>query len=252
MKDINKATSLIIGSNNTIITKIDSTDVFTNNTNQIIICPFYTDDNIKRTEAIVSILDKFLSKYKNYMLKPTIRCYGLFSDLAMIPSLTIDHSDRNFLLQEERKKFLALIKCDFQIKQIISLDIDYIIKTRGYSDDQLNGRVAELDSTLSTVKFDTNLEIVFDSQHRKMNCFILGNEVLIDSKSIDKHAGYNETLFTNTEKEIMQKTKEFDRIFMDCTSETTILMKQLRTNDKQLITKFLAEIRQRVFYENLP
>lgn len=210
----------------------------------------YVSNNTTRTEKIVELMERFRKKYQKALDKPIIRCYGLFSDLAMVENTIGDRSDRSLLLSKEKEEFEASIKSQFPIKQIVSLDVNYIIGSRGYSLEKYRDRAGMLTNQLKHFENNKNLSVVFDYEHRKCNRFILGDDWLIDAIEMDKHVGYTKTLFSNNEQLIKKKITQFDTWFLELQSELDILMRQLNSPNLDIISKQLSRIRELRYQTN--
>lgn len=240
--------NMILGNGNTIVNIINANGQTLPENNLIV--DEYVDDNITRTRQIVDQIERFLKKYSKALSKPYIRCYGLFSDLAMVKNILTDTSDRAFLLKEEKDIFKSSIKEQFLIKQIISLDVYFTLSTRGYSIDKFDGRTEELIGELKYYENDSNLQIAFDYKHRNCNTFILGNELLIDAIDIDQANGYTTTLFSNDPLKITNKVKQFDSWFDELVIQKKILMSQLGLSDTFGLCEELVMNRKRKYIKN--
>lgn len=246
MKKTIKIYNEVNGNNNTIINNINIQTF-----EKEISIDQYTSDNISRTEQIVEQIKKFVKNHNNDLAKPCIRCYGLFSDLAMVNNILSDKSDRSMLLLEEKEIFKETIKENFLIKQIISLDVDFILNTRGYSIDKFNGRIEQLIGELKCYENKRNLQIVFDGEHQLWNTFILGNELLIDAIKIEKENGYTYTLFSKDPQKISNKIIKFDEIYKELIEQKRTLMKQLDLTQNYMICNQLVDSRKNSYFRKV-
>lgn len=238
----------VLGHDNTIV-NILLQQLNSNISSRLIAEEEYINKNEERTKRIVELFEKFLFEYKNALDKPTIRCYGLFSDLAMVDNILSDHSDRALLLSEEKESFIKSIQNNFPIRQIVSLDVNFIIDVRGYSMEKFENRSEELIGEIRSFEQAPNFEIVFDYKHRNRNTFIFGTDLMIDAIEIEKQSGYTTTLFTNDKNKISKRIQEFDNWFSELHREREIIKKYLTTSDVSVVCEQLLRIRKNQYLD---
>jgi hypothetical protein len=208
-----------------------------------------TKDNLisgklNRVIKNVDIFSRFLFDNQNKTRKPTVRTYGLFSNLSTNRDQSTSSDDYNLLVLEEKTLLETFIKHGYSVKVCISLDIDLIFDVWGYNTTQLKQRIINLCSNLLILEnLHKNLTVSFDTHNRIDNTFILGDSILIRAITASSGQGYNTTHYEENKYIVDRAIKTFDDIFNLAKQRDYQTRKQLQIDNIKVYIELLFEQR---------
>lgn len=185
--------------------------------------------NKNRALQNVEIFSRFLFNTCNFINKPTVRVYGLFSNLSTNRDKKLSKDDYNSLVLQEKSLLEEFISKQFEVRVCISLDIDIITHVWGYDSEQLKSRVIDLCSNLLALEAARpNLRVCFDTHNRMDSTFILGNSILIRAITASSESGYDTTLYEENQYIVDRAIKSFDDAFQAARERDYLVRKQLQ------------------------
>lgn len=198
----------------------------------------------KRVEKNVDIFSRFHFHHKDDSYKPTVRVYGLFSNLSSNRDKTVSYDDYNLLMLNEKSLLEEFVSMGFLVKVCISLDFEIIVNVWGYNVEQLKSRVNNLcDNLFSLQKLYKNLFVSFDTHNRLDSTFILGDSILIRAITASPREGYQTTLYEENMYIVSNAIRTFDDIFSSAHERDRIVRKQLGISSIKDYVETLIESR---------
>lgn len=177
----------------------------------------------------VELFSQFLFCNSSSTIKPTVRVYGLFSNLSTNREKKSSTDDYNLLVLEEKSLLEEFISKQYEVRVCISLDIDIITHVWGYNSEQLKSRVIDLCSNLLALEATRpNLRVCFDTHNRMDSTFILGDSILIRAITASSEAGYDTTLYEENQYIVDRAIKSFDDAFQAARERDYLVRKQLQ------------------------
>lgn len=194
----------------------------------------------------VEIFSRFIHHYRNSGHRPTVRVYGLFSSLSTNREKKNTTTDYDLLVLEEKSLLEAFVKQGFRVKACISLDVDEIFDSWGYTAQQFKDRLIDLSANLLALETNNkNLSVTFDTHNRMESTFILGDSVLIRAVTINRGAGYNTTLYSKERVTVDRAIQTFDDAFAAAYARDFSIRKQLWIGDVSDYIEVIVENRLR-------
>ena len=206
----------------------------------------------KKERAILNIdyLEKFIFESNRQGVCPVFRYYGLFSHLSTLRSKT-DFSDYNQLILKEKACFEKMLRLNYKIKLIISLDIPIIITKWGYSYQEAEKRIANLCENIDPMTKDHNIEIVIDEKNSMDSMYILDKCLLIKALTIDPVKKYSITQYETNPYVIDNIIDEFDKKFAYLRYRNNAVKKILRCDTYSSLIQIVVEGNLENYYDIL-
>ena len=211
-------------------------------------CVLY--DKMERALLNVKYMDNFIFECNRKNICPVFRYYGLFSHLSSL-RCSSDYSDYNQLILKEKSLFEEMLKLNYKIKLIISLDIPIIVTKWGYTLVETKDRIANLCDNVDFLTKNHNIKIVIDEKNSMDGMFILDKSILIKATSINPEKKYNITQYETNKYVIDNTITEFDAKFAYLEFQNNSIRKMFRIDSYSSLIRKIVESRMEYYYSLL-
>lgn len=191
------------------------------------------NNSLQRTILINEKLEKLKKYCEKYCFCPTIRIYGCFTSLSSIQQAS-NKSDLAQLELLEKHNIISLVKSNFKLKVIVSVDANFLFSNNIYTREQYLERCQDLYNTIYYFKDYKNFDIVFDYSNNTDSQYIFDSLLLCKASNImmDRKSGnFNLTIFDSSKYNIENSITYFDNKFCQLKIENNNFKELIRSEN---------------------